>query len=161
MARHKLVLESEFEEPYTLLAMHCSEEPYKVAFLMNRYLNTRFRRRRLDIDLKEGGMMLSFPIFDFTDPSTHSQYYLVANKCRVADAALQSSDGLFAGTESLRDHFLLPEYKKVDFLLKIYSDFERISLPDFVSRLNGISQIISAYPLEPAYIKSKNNLIFD
>ena len=163
MANHKLNFDEEFEEPFTLIAIHCSEEEYKVAYLMNKFLNTRFKRRNVDIDLTFDGLITTFPIFDFTDEINYTQYHLVSNKCRTLDASLQSSGGLFADIDSdkAKDHFLLPEFKKVDFFLKIYSDFENVSASTFISQINKIKQIISAYIVETDNIKSKNNLIFD
>jgi len=163
MAHYKLVMEEEFEEPFTLIAVHCSEEEYKVAYLMNQHLNTRFKRRRVDIDFPADGLMITFPIFDFLDEFNYSQFHLVANKCRTVEASLQSSDGLFSDitSEKATNHFLLPEFKKVDYFLKIYSDFENVPLQSLVSQINNIEQIVSAYTVEIDTIKSKNNLIFD
>lgn len=163
MANHKLVFDEEFEEPFTLIAIHCSEEEYKVAYLMNKFLNTRFARRKIDIDFTFEGLITTFPIFDFTDEVNYNQYYLVSNKCRTIEASLQSSGGLFAeiDSEKAKDHFLLPEFKKVDYFLKIYSDFEDAAISNFISEVNKIKQIISAYIVETDNIKSKNNLIFD
>lgn len=163
MANHKLLYEEEFEEPFTLIAIHCSEEEYKVAYLMNKFLNTRFSRRKIDIDFTFDGLTTTFPIFDFRDEINYNKYYLVSNKCRTIEASLQSSGGLFAEIDSdkAKDHFLLPEFKKVDFFLKIYSDFENMNLSTFVSEINKIKPIISAYIVETDNIKSKNNLIFD
>lgn len=161
MIHHKLDMGDDSEEPYTLIAIHCSEEEYKVAYLMNQHLNTRFKRRRVDIDFPSEGMMVTFPIFNFLDEFNYSQFYLVANKCRIVEAGLQSSGGLFSGIGSEKDHFLLPEFKKVDYFLKIYSDFESVPLQTLITQINNIEQIVSAYEVETGKIKSKNNLIFD
>lgn len=163
MVTHKLIYDEEMEEPFTLVAIHSSEEEYKVAYLMNQHLNTRFKRRRIDIDLPSKSLMITFPIFDFLDELNYSQYHLVSNKCRTVEASLQSSGGLFSeiDSEKATNHFLLPELKKVDFFLKIYSDFENVPLQTLVSQINNISQIVSAYVVETETIKSKNNLIFD
>ncbi|WP_347373538.1 IPExxxVDY family protein [Aequorivita sp. Q41] len=163
MANHKLLIEDDFEEPFTLIAIHSGEEDYKIAYLINKYLHTRFQRRRVDIDYPANGLMITFPIFDFIDERNFNQFYLVANKCRTTEATLQSSDGLFSefNSEKATNHYLLPEFKKVDYFLKIYSDFENISLRNFVSEINNITQIVSAYTVDTDTIKSKNNLIFD
>lgn len=163
MANHKLLYEEEPEEPFTLIAIHCSEEEYKVAYLMNKFLNTRFKRRKFDVDFTFEGLITTFPIFDFMDEINFHQYYLVSNKCRTIEASLQSSGGLFAelDSEKAKDHYLLPEFKKVDYFLKIYSDFDVMTVSTFISEINKIKQIISAYVVETDKIKSKNNLIFD
>ena len=36
MINHKLVLENDFQEEFSLIAIHCSEEPYKMAYMINK-----------------------------------------------------------------------------------------------------------------------------
>ena len=56
---------------------------------------------------------------------------------------------------------LLPEFKKVDFFLKIESDIEKFPLRKTIAQLNEINEVISAYVVENQNIKSHNNLIFN
>lgn len=163
MANHKLILDDDFEEPFTLIAIHCSEEDYKVAYLLNRHLNMKLHRKRSDLDFSTEGLLITFPLFEFEDMHKYTHFYLVANKCKSVGASLQSSGGLFAEliTEKSRVHYLLPDLKQVDYFLKIYSDFETVPLKKILSELNEIKQVISAYSVEIDNIKSKNNLIFD
>ncbi len=163
MATHKLIFDENFEEPYTLIAIHCSEEAYKMAYLMNSHLNLRLKRKQTDLDFSTEGLLITFPLYDFDDVHKYTHFYLIANKCKSVEAGLQSSGGLFAEMVSEKStvHYLLPELKKVDFFLKIYSDFDTVPLRKFLSEINEIKQIISAYIVETDHIKSKNNLIFD
>jgi|SRR5690554_899464 len=163
MANLKLVLDEEMDEPYTLVAIHCSEEEYKLAYLLNVHLGTRFKRRVSDLDFSSEGLLVTYPIYDFVDVNKYNNYHLVANRCRIEEAVLQSAVGLFATgvSEKAKTHFLLPEFKKVDYFLKIYSDFETLPLRKIISEINEIKQVISAYEVEMDDIKSKNNLIFD
>tara|TARA_R100000306_G_scaffold14224_6_gene17258 strand:+ start:327 stop:818 length:492 start_codon:yes stop_codon:yes gene_type:complete len=163
MATHKLIFDEDFEEPFTLIAIHCSEEAYKLAYLMNRHLNFRLKRRHIDLDFSTEGLLITFPLYDFDDVHKYTRFSLVANKCKSVDAGLQSSGGLFAEmfSEKATVHYLLPELKKVDYFLKIYSDFASVPLRKFLSEINDIKQVISAYTIEMDTIKSKNNLIFD
>ncbi|MBF29949.1 MAG: hypothetical protein CL529_02055 [Aequorivita sp.] len=163
MATHKLIFDENFEEPYTLIAIHCSEEAYKMAYLMNSHLNLRLKRKQTDLDFSTEGLLITFPLYDFDDVHKYTHFYLIANKCKSVEAGLQSSGGLFAEMVSEKStvHYLLPEFKKVDFFLKIYSDFDTVPLRKFLSEINEIKQIISAYIVETDHIKPKNNLIFD
>tara|TARA_R110002050_G_scaffold128925_1_gene250352 strand:- start:24 stop:515 length:492 start_codon:yes stop_codon:yes gene_type:complete len=163
MAHHKLIFDEGFEEPFALIAIHCSEEDYKLAYLMNRHLNMRLKRKNADLDFSTEGLLITFPLYDFEDEHKYTHFYLVANKCKSVGAGLQSSGGLFAElvAEKSRVHYLLPELKKVDYFLKIYSDFETVPLRKILSGINEIKQVISAYSVELDTIKSKNNLIFD
>lgn len=163
MATHKLIYDDEFNESFTLIAVHCSEEDYKLAYLLNRQLGIKFKRKKTDLDFSTAGLLITFPIYDFQDVHKYNHFYIVANKCRSVDATLQSSGGLFSETltEKSTVHYLLPEFKKVDYFLKIYSDFQVVPLRKIISGINEIKQVISAYAVDTENIKSKNNLIFD
>ncbi|CAM3335357.1 IPExxxVDY family protein [Aequorivita lipolytica] len=163
MANHKLIFDEDFEEPYTLIAIHCSEEAYKLGYLINQHLKLKLKRSHTDLDFSTEGLLITFPLYDFEDVYKYTHFYLVANKCKSVNAVLQSSGGLFAEmvSEKATVHYLLPEFKKVDYFLKIYSDFGTISLRKILSEINEIKQVISAYNVEMDNIKSKNNLIFD
>lgn len=163
MANLKLVMDEEMDEPYTLVAIHCSEEEYKLAYLLNANLRTRFIRRQSDLDFSSDGLVVTYPIYDFEDVQNYNTYQLVSNSCRIEDSFLSSAVGLFETgvSEKTKTHYLLPEFKKVDYFLKIYSDFEAIPLRKILSEINEIKQIISAYTVDMADVKCKNNLIFD
>ena len=69
MASHKLVLVDDFQEEFSFIAIHCSEEPYKMAYMLNKHLSLRFARKRLDVDFSNKGLDISFPIFECEDES--------------------------------------------------------------------------------------------
>jgi hypothetical protein len=163
MAHHKLVLDDDFKEEYTLLAIHCSEEAYKMAYLINKHLRLRLTRERVDLDYSNDGLDVTFPLFSYENSIHYTTYDLVANKCKSMVANIQSSGGLFDNdaTDKIITTYLIPEYKKVDFFLKIQSEMETIPLRKILSGINEIKQVISVYELEPENIKSKNNLIFN
>lgn len=163
MANTNFILEEEYSEPFTLIGIHCGEEEYKVAFLLNQKLNMQLKRKKSDLDFSQQGLMISFPLYDFEDKNNYTHYYLVANKCRSKDASLQSSGGLFNEMDSPRSniHFLLPEFKKVDYFLTIFTEYETEIVRGIVGGLKEIKQIVSAYEIAAENIKSKSNLIFD
>ena len=123
----------------------------------------KLKRKQTDLDFSTEGLLITFPLYDFEDVHKYTHFYLIANKCKSVEAGLQSSGGLFAEMVSEKStvHYLLPELKKVDYFLKIYSDFDTVPLRKFLSEINEIKQIISAYIVETEHIKAKNNLIFD
>lgn len=162
MAHHKLILDDELNEDYSLIAIHCSEESYKVAYLLNRFASLKLKRKPVDLEYSSKGMDVTFPVFEFEHTMFYTTYNLVANKCKSSQLHTSSS-GLFSEDVSDRSvvTYLIPEYKKVDYFLKIQSDFEVIPLRKLISEINEIKQVISAYSLDLDQIKSKNNLIFD
>ena len=54
MANFKLVLEDDFGEDFSLIAIHCSAEAYKMAYLLNDHMALRLKRKRVDLDLRIG-----------------------------------------------------------------------------------------------------------
>lgn len=163
MAKHKLLLVDDVNEDFSLIAIHCSEESYKMAFMLNKQLKFKLARKPLDVDFSNEGLDVSFPIFDYEDSLTYIYYNLVANKCKSLSAKVHSSGGLFEDFPSKKTitTFLLNDYKKVDYFLKINSDYEKVPLRNLISSINEIEQVISAYSVESNKIKIKTNLIFN
>ncbi|HEY6142611.1 MAG TPA: IPExxxVDY family protein [Flavobacterium sp.] len=56
--------------------------------------------------------------------------------------------------------YLLPEFKKVDYFLKIEDTEKTINLLEIQTLLNTIDNISTVYVVEVNKIKAKNNLIF-
>lgn len=163
MVKHKLLLVDDVNEDFSLIAIHCSEESYKMAFMLNKQLKFKLARKPLDVDFSNEGLDVSFPIFDYEDSLTYIYYNLVANKCKSLSAKVHSSGGLFEDFPSKKTitTFLLNDYKKVDYFLKINSDYEKVPLRNLISSINEIEQVISAYSVESNKIKIKTNLIFN
>ena len=163
MTNHKLILEGDFQEEFSLIAIHCSEEPYKMAYMLNKHMSLRLSRKKLDVDFSSQGLDISFPLFEYEDELSYISYNLVSNKNKSLTAKFQSSGGLFSDVSSEKTitTFLLKEFKNVDYFLKIQSDYEKVSTRKLISTINEIEQVISAYTIESEKIKSKNNLIFN
>lgn len=163
MAVHKMILDEDFLEEFSLVAIHCSEEAYKVAYLINQHLKLCLKRKKTDLFFSNNEAKASFPIFQFEDEFQYTNYHLVSNKCKSKLVNSDGGNGLFAGTVSEKTVMthLLPEFKNADFFLKIESDFEQIPLRKNIAIINEIKQVISAYEIETSQIKSNNNLIFN
>jgi len=163
MAHHKLVLDEDPGEDFSLIAIHCSEDAFKMAFMLNKHAMLRLQRKKDDVDLSHHGEIISFPIFEFENELNYIKFNLVANKYRLSTINKLEAGNLFSElpSEKVTTVHLLPEYKNVDYFLKIDSDYESMPIRILVSTINEIEQVISAYPIQNGQIKSKNNLIFD
>ncbi len=163
MGKHRLVLEDDFKEDFQILAIHCGVEPYKMAFYLNKHLQLRLKRRRTDLEFSKDGLEVQFPMFEFKDTINYTVYDLVSNACKSATANTTASGGLF-GSNASEEYiitYLIPEYKKVDYFLKITSEDEQVSTANLLSEVNKMKPIISSYFIDNEHIKSKNNLIFN
>ena len=50
MAVHKLLVDDFEDSNYSLLAVHCEMEDYRLAYYLNKYLETRLARTKEDLD---------------------------------------------------------------------------------------------------------------
>ncbi len=163
MANYKLVLGDDIKDEFTLIAIHCTVEAYKMAYLINNHLALQLHRLREDLEFSKVNVEITFPQFEFEDNNEYITYNLLANKCKTISAGTVASGELFEeeSSEEFVTHYVLPELKTVDFLLKITSDYKQVSLRKLLLDINEINEVISAYNIETNTLRSKNNLIFD
>ena len=145
----KLELEDFIDDDFELLAIHTTLESYHLAYFINSVLDTRFKRTNTIPD---------FDFFEFKDEKNQSLWNLVANKgIQEKDSASIAQNTLFLEEKNKRI-YLLPEYKKVDYLVKIEQNTNNIQ--NMISKMNTIPQIITTFAIDVPKLKSKNNLIF-
>jgi hypothetical protein len=163
MTTYKLLMDDDGKETFSLLAIHCSEEAYVIAYLLNKHLGFQLKREQLDLNYVNNGLEASFPLFQYENSLQYITYNLVANKCKSVAAYVNSSGGLFNDDASEKTviTYLIPEYSKVDYFLKIHSEYESILLRNIITEINDIKRIITAYEVGIDNLKSKNNLIFN
>lgn len=159
MQRHQLGLIAEDE--YLLIAIHSNVEDYKLAFLINKQLNYRFKRKEKDLDFFKKEGLISFSIFEYQDTERDDVFYLLSNIYKSVAEKTTSAGSLFDTNEEEKTYFLLPEFKKTEFFLKIVSDEPEFYEYNLVEKLNKIPSIVTAYQVDIESLKSKNNLNFD
>ena len=162
MAIHKLDL-GEFDEiDYHLVAIHTSLEDYRLAYFINQKfpINLSKNKNEIQINIKEGET--KFSSFFYDDKKNGVFWNLIQNKNEVIQQKKESSQTLFSNIkmEVATKVYLLPEFKKVDYFLKIENLEETMDLTQIQILLNTIENISTVYMVETNKIKSKNNLIF-
>jgi len=110
--------------------------------------------------VKEGAT--SFARFTYEDEEKFIAWDLVQNKNEVEDSGNNLTTDLFSNSNNSFSSlaYLLPEYKKVDFFLKIENAANEINLNEIVTKISLIDGINMVYNVDKNKIKSKNNLIF-
>lgn len=161
MAIHKLDL-GEFDEiDYYLIAIHTSLEDYRLAFFINQKLpiNLSKSKNEIQISIKEGET--KFSRYYYYDTEKTLSWDLIQNKNEVIQHKKEVSQNLFSNItlEVSTKVYLLPEFKKADYFLKIEDD-ETNTVSNIITILNTIDGISTAYSVDTNKIKSKNNLIF-
>lgn len=162
MAIHKLDL-GEFDEiDYHLIAIHTSLEDYRLAYFINQRLpiNLSKNKNEIQINIKEGET--KFSRYYYHDVEKVITWNLVQNINEVIQQKNDNRQGLFSNidVEVSTKVYLLPEFKKVDYFLKIENMDETMDILKIQSIVNTIESITTAYTVETNKIKSKNNLIF-
>ena len=162
MAIHKLDL-GEFDEiDYYLIAIHTSLEDYRLAFFINQKLqiNLSKSKNEIQINIKEGET--KFSRYYYHNIEKAISWNLIQNKGEVVQQKKDNGQNLFSNLtlEVATKVYLLPEFKKLDYFLKIENLDETMNGTKIQTALNAIDNISAIYTVETNKIKSKNNLIF-
>lgn len=162
MLPHKLVLDDVVDQPFKLIAIHSSIEDFRLAFLLNKFLNTKLARTREDVEFFIKTVRVLFALYEYIDKQNYCRYYLTSNKPQGKIKTIAGSGSLFENEEldSKATH-LLPKFEKVDFFLKIEGEKDSVSEKILLERIKEIPQIATAYLINNKQLKTKENLIFD
>lgn len=160
MALHKLLVDDFEDEAYSLLAIHCNLEDYRIAFLLNQFLNINLKRCAYDLDFQYTAA--SYSVYEWEDNKRQSMWNLIGNIFKREEDSLVSSGSLFDATSKvIKTYNLIPEYKNVNYFLKIENDDHYMNLKNIISIIQKIPQIVTVYDIDVSTLKSKNNLIFN
>ncbi len=162
MAVYKIYIEDFEEDDYHIIAIHTSLEDYRLAYFLNRDIEIQLHKSELDIQSKVKEGQTSFARFTYKDTEKVITWDLVQNKNVVIGIENNITTDLFSNSKNSFSSlaYLLPEYKKVDFFLKIENAANEIDLTEVVSKISTIDGITLVYTVDKDKIKSKNNLIF-
>ncbi|GAA3644013.1 IPExxxVDY family protein [Flavivirga jejuensis] len=160
MAVHKLILDNVFEEDlYTLIAIHCTLEDYRLAYLLNKHLGISLVRKPLDLDYQN--KKSTYSIFEWEDNKQQTIWNLVSNVCKTEDYRQRRNESLFDSEEKItRTAYLIPEYKTVNYFLKIDNEIDSSKEKYILNNVLKAPQIATAYNIDINQLKSKDNLIF-
>ena len=152
-AVHK-ISEDFFEDSFTLIALHSSLEDFAMVYAINLGIKTVFKRLPNDLELEA---QLSFPIFEWQDKVNDRYWTLIANSRTKKEETIRTD--LFQDEPSFAKYHLIPEYKEVDYFIKIEHDND-LNEPALVKSLLAIPKLVTAYSIDAERLKSRNNLIF-
>ncbi|MDH7446246.1 IPExxxVDY family protein [Aquimarina sp. 2201CG14-23] len=163
MAVQRLILDTIDDDDYDLIAIHCSLDSYRLAFMLNKDMDLRLSRKKNDIKFEYDSYSAHFPLFQYHNHFQYNTYSLLGNKFRTKIESNTVSTSLFTSTEESNyvTKYLIPELKNVDYFLKIEAENYQFSSKSLTARLLTIPQIITAYVVDYTQLKSKNNLIFE
>lgn len=160
MAVHKLILDDVFEDAdCTLIAIHGIIEDYRLAYLLNKQLGVNLSRKSADLDFNEG--KCAFSIFDWEDTKQLITWTLVSNVYKTEVDYSGNNKSLFDTQQKItKTTYLIPEYKAVNYFLKIDNEFNLSKEKCILNNIKEIPQIATAFSIDIDQLKSKDNLIF-
>jgi len=157
MAIHRLSIDEFDEINYELVAIHTSLEDYHLAYFINQKLPILLSKNKNEIQASSKDGEARFSRYTFEDSENDVAWNLIQNKNEMLVPKKGSQGNLFGDDVATRV-YLLPEFKRVDYFLKIENPEE--STPEIISGLNAIERVSTVYTVDAHQIKSKNNLIF-
>lgn len=162
MTIHKLCFDEIEENKYHLIAIHTSLEDYRLAYFLNQHLSINLSKCKNEIQIQMKNGETQFGRFVYDDEQKGIQWNLIHNKNEITLKNKTESLGLFAQTPNsfTSKAYLLPEFKKADYLLKIEMADNSLEIPALKTTLNTIERISTVYSIDIENTKSKNNLIF-
>ena len=161
MTIHKLHVEEYDEIDYQLIAIHSTLEDFRLAYYINQNLPINLKKSNCDLQVSNKESETQFTRFVFEDEKD-ILWSLVQNQNKAVVSNLTVNQGLFSNSEDTMSTkiYLIPEFKKVDYFLKIENDEVAIDMIQITNQLKKIERISAVYSVEVEKIKSKNNLIF-
>jgi hypothetical protein len=162
MAVHKLHLEEFDEIDYHLIAIHSPLEDYRLAYFINQNLPVNLKKSNCNIHISNKEGETQFTRFIFEDEERDVCWSLIQNHNDTIVASNSENQGLFANsnTNFSTKIYLIPEFKRVDYFLKIENAEAILDISSISDLIKKIDRVSTVYTVEVAKIKSKNNLIF-
>ena len=141
------------EDKYTLIGIHTALEDFKLAYLLNKNLDTHFSKATYSLDFESNA---SFSVYNYVNEEYDFEWYLISNS--FTEERTNASDTIVLTTETKT--YLIPEKKKVDYFIKIVGEPTQETIYKTVHQIKQITQIVTSYTVEVDSLKSKQFLIF-
>lgn len=142
MAKNKLFAEDYFD--FDLIGLVCTAKEYKLVWHVNEILSIELKKR--DDLVLEFQNNIKVSISNFVYKTEHKRIELIKNRLVTRSGA--------------SFQHLLDELKQFDFLIKIKDETGETDVKTVLSLLKSVTVIEYAANLEPALVKSRDNLIF-
>lgn len=141
------------EDNYTLIGIHTALEDFKLAYLLNKNLDTHFSKATYSLDFESKA---SFSVYNYINKEYDFEWYLISNS--FTEERTNALDTIVLATETKT--YLIPEKKKVDFFIKIVGEPHQEIIYKTVHQIKQINQVVTSYTVETDSLKSKQFLIF-
>jgi hypothetical protein len=164
MKKKNLSIDFEYDFNFYLIGICCALKDYQICYKINKELNTLLSRSITDVEMnfKEALEKAFFSLYEYWNPQYENQWYLMSNKTMVNCKTKKNKNEIIFNEfkyESKKIKYLIPEHHKVDYYLQIHGILTNKLKKDLLNNIQNISQIVRAYEINSAELKSKENLI--
>ncbi|WP_152286071.1 IPExxxVDY family protein [Flavicella marina] len=160
MQIHSLEIDDFEDSNFTLISIHTSLPDYKLAYLLNKSLQTSFTKSKDSLIVEDKSQKACFSVFSYQDESQDVDWYLIENKYH-GTSTTPIENGLFGLINETvnRTSYLIPEKKNTDYLVKIEGDYAPYLVHDTIGAINKMEQVMTSYKIDITTLKSKDFLI--
>lgn len=138
-----------------LIAIHSDIEAFQIAFFLNKYTNSTFRREEdIDLNVKEA----CFYLFKWENSLIDIKTILFSNKYKHNSKHSKLNKDLLFNLPLRNEVYLFSEFKYIDFFIKS-NHLETIQL--LIKKLNTWKALTMVYKVPSKKIKRRMNSIFN
>ena len=161
-------MELNVEYEFSIIGISTVERDFKLAYNLNKYLNTSFVREDKDLDVKSVSekSINYYSKFFYNDEENFEEWFLISNKYDKEESFSGKEKNIegnlfFQLDQSIQvSKYLLPENKNANYILRIDLIENKSRLKSIVDKIINIPVVKTAFPIEYNTLRSKRNLIF-
>src|SRR5690606_782128 len=111
-----------------------------------------------DLKFNNGGI---YSVYEWENEHELKLWNFVSNIYKKQEVlSVTDETSLFRTETTTRTIQLVPEYKKVNYFLKISDETQTVNTSKIIGRIQKIPQVATAYTIDVDQLTSKGNLIF-
>lgn len=146
LTKHRLDVPYEYD--FFLVGISCHEKPYRLCWAINKTIELEMTLiDPLSISLKKNEPAVEFSRFRMENSENDIVVYLIANKNETSD-------------DSAAPGILIAEHHQADYFFIANGPFTENDYSKMLSGIKEISFVLMSYRIDPATLKSKQNLLF-
>lgn len=139
----KLTLEWEASFDFDLIGISSHVPNYRLVWSLNKLLETDFTRAIDDIEIiaAKSNTPANFAIYNYTNEVDHVDMSIISNR--------SSTGGQ-----------IIPEQKQIDYYMMVWGSYDELNATELSKLIAKSQHVLTALPIDPESLKSKNNLLF-